>query len=521
MRSSTAPWRTTKASASASPSGTKHAAFNNCMAGGTFTGVVRRRACWECPARLQRLFHPDHREADRPTRAAFAGGLEIPLQARCPLRRDPRELGFRGPGEPATIARPGRCPGRPARGSDETDWEYESNLDGIEAPDRRTSKARCAPAGSTWGVTRSRPTPPRPADGVVHKVHRTTGSRAAGIFDTQGRGYEVAYLFHNLPLPAGERPVLGPDPGRPSAGRSSRGVTRFVRWRRTTAGPTSAGWATRARQVASRPHGPGAARGGRLRRRRPPVRGAGVVGGRDECPLLRRGHRQGPPDIRRARRRWSTGSPTARTASSTSPSADFRRGSKKWDLTLADRPGGRPGCARDRPQGAVARVARPLPGRLGPGRAGREALRHRHEGEQGADQARWTAPDGMRPLTSRSPRRRPPTGRRGSFGSSARGSGSWRLGLGRRGPPRERRLLGASRRRRWRRATAGWRSRRGPTAWSARAERPTRRRRRSRTDRRPRRWPLRALPSRPLPLPGGPRGVPRAGPAHPPSGRRE
>ena len=67
----------------------------------------------------------------------------------------------------------------------------------------RASRVARFDAGA-WEVT---PAPARPADGTL-VVRSADGIKSAGIFDGQGR--EVAYLFHNLPLPAGEHPYWFP-----------------------------------------------------------------------------------------------------------------------------------------------------------------------------------------------------------------------------------------------------------------------------------------------------------------------
>ncbi len=86
-----------------------------------------------------------------------------------------------------------------------SDWGV-AKLGGFDAPDRDIDGQPRAGRFDV-GVYEIAPKPSRPADGSL-VVRSDAGIKSAGIFDAQGR--EVAYLFHNLPLAAGEYPYWFP-----------------------------------------------------------------------------------------------------------------------------------------------------------------------------------------------------------------------------------------------------------------------------------------------------------------------
>jgi hypothetical protein len=82
-----------------------------------------------------------------------------------------------------------------------SDWGIAA-LGGVDAP-ARDIDGQARVGRPDLGAFEIALTPPRPADGVV-KVHSGAGVTSAGVFDPQG--YEVEYLFQNMPMEAGEYP---------------------------------------------------------------------------------------------------------------------------------------------------------------------------------------------------------------------------------------------------------------------------------------------------------------------------
>lgn len=104
-----------------------------------------------------------------------------------------------------------------------TDWGVVA-LDGIAAPKRDIDGGERVGRFDVGAYEVAPPTPPRPADGKL-TVRSDAGIKSAGLFD--GRGREVAYLFHNLPLPAGDHPFWFP--ARDAFGRAIPEGTYEVR----------------------------------------------------------------------------------------------------------------------------------------------------------------------------------------------------------------------------------------------------------------------------------------------------
>ena len=86
-----------------------------------------------------------------------------------------------------------------------SDWGTDA-LAGIKAPERDADGA--ARVGRfDVGAYEAAPEPPRPADGRL-TIRNEAGTKSAGLFAPGG--YEVAYLFHDLPLPPGSYPFWFP-----------------------------------------------------------------------------------------------------------------------------------------------------------------------------------------------------------------------------------------------------------------------------------------------------------------------
>jgi hypothetical protein len=82
-----------------------------------------------------------------------------------------------------------------------SDWGIAA-LGGVDAPDRDID-GQPRVGRTDLGAFEVALTPPRPADGVV-KVASGAGLTSAGVFEP--KGHEVEYLFHNMPMEAGEYP---------------------------------------------------------------------------------------------------------------------------------------------------------------------------------------------------------------------------------------------------------------------------------------------------------------------------
>ncbi len=197
-------------------SGEGHAAFNNCTAGasmGVFVGEV-------AGVRLDHnlYFTPfTGRSRDQLGRRAledwkYLSGLD-PHSVAIPVTfRD-------GPAGDYTPV--GTLAWSLARAAT-TDWGVEK-LGGIAAPDRDID-GRARVGRVDVGAYEVAPAPPRPADGTL-TIRSDAGIKSAGVFDDRGR--EVSYLFHNLPLPAGDHPFWLP--ARDAFGRRIAAGTYEVR----------------------------------------------------------------------------------------------------------------------------------------------------------------------------------------------------------------------------------------------------------------------------------------------------
>ncbi len=180
-------------------SGSGHAAFNNCLVGessGVFVGAVEG-------------VHLDHNlyftlfvgklreEIGRRSLQdwKYLSGLDAHSAEASVTFQDARAGDFR----PA-----GTLPWSLARAST-TDWGV-AKLDGFDAPERDID-GHPREGRFDAGAYEVTPKPPRSPDGTL-VVRSDDGIKSAGIFD--GHGREVAYLFHNLPLPAGEHPYWFP-----------------------------------------------------------------------------------------------------------------------------------------------------------------------------------------------------------------------------------------------------------------------------------------------------------------------
>jgi parallel beta-helix repeat protein len=86
-----------------------------------------------------------------------------------------------------------------------SDWGVP-RLGGFDAPERDID-GKTRVGHHDVGAYEMTTDPPRPPDGTL-VVRSDEGIKSAGIFDARGR--EVAYLFHNLPLRAGEHPFWFP-----------------------------------------------------------------------------------------------------------------------------------------------------------------------------------------------------------------------------------------------------------------------------------------------------------------------
>jgi nitrous oxidase accessory protein NosD len=180
-------------------SGAGHAAFNNCLAGessGVFVGTVEGLLL-------------DHNVYF----TLFVGKLRDEVGRRSlqdwkylsGLDAHSAEVSVKFRDAPAGDLRPaGTLTWSLARAST-TDWGV-AKLGGFDAPDRDID-GHAREGRFDAGAYEMTPTPPRPPDGTL-VVRSDAGIKSAGLFDSQGR--EVAYLFHNLPLPAGEHPYWFP-----------------------------------------------------------------------------------------------------------------------------------------------------------------------------------------------------------------------------------------------------------------------------------------------------------------------
>ena len=246
----------------------------------------------------------------------------MPTRSRC-------RSTFRDAAARATIGRSGRSPGRSRGRRRRTGASRRS--DGIDAPRIATSTAMPRVGRVDAGAYEVAPAPPRPADGTL-TVRSDAGIKSAGIFDGQGR--EVAYLFHNLPLPGGRASVLVPRPRRLRAadprgdvrgplrrGGPPLGVPRLGRrhGRGRPAGLTALGRPGR-RSRSTTPAGSSPCRAGRRTRRtsaasrRRPARSLWTVGGSSMVSgfALRVGRGRSTSPSRRERGKWDLSGSTRR-----------------------------------------------------------------------------------------------------------------------------------------------------------------------------------------------------------------
>ena len=268
-------------------SGSGHAAFNNCVVGsstgvfvGTAEGLVLDHNLYftvfvgKLREEIARRSLGDWKYLS----GLDAHSVEIPMTYRDPGAGDYRPTG--------TLA------WSQARAST-SDWGV-AKLAGFEAPDRdidgRTREGRY-----DVGAYEVAPSPSRPADGTL-AIRSDAGIKSAGIFDGQGR--EVSYLFHNLPLAAGEHPYLVPGAGLSRSADPRRLVRNPLRRGGPPLGVSRLGRRYR-RGRSPGPHGLGRPGPGRLRRCGKALRLPGLVGGRHECALLRRRDREDRLDLAR------------------------------------------------------------------------------------------------------------------------------------------------------------------------------------------------------------------------------
>ncbi len=180
-------------------SGSGHAAFNNCVAGsstgvfvGTVEGIVLDHNLYFTVFVGKLRDEIGRRSLDdwKYLSGLDAHSVEIPVTYNGAGAGDYRPTGTLA----WSLARAAT-----------TDWGV-AKLAGFDAPDRDI-EGHARAGRFDVGAYEITPTPSRPADGAL-AVRSDAGIKSAGIFDGQGR--EVAYLFHNLPLPAGEHPYWFP-----------------------------------------------------------------------------------------------------------------------------------------------------------------------------------------------------------------------------------------------------------------------------------------------------------------------
>ena len=370
--SSTARWPTTTASASASPRA-RATRRSTTASSGTSTGVFVGDRPGR-PARPQPLLHARSRGSwrDQLGRRSLDDWKYL-CGARRPLRRAPGRRSATP--RPATIGRRGRSPGRSRGRRRRTGASRRSTG---SRPRTGTSTATARTGRFDAGAFEVATTPARPADGTL-TVRSDAGIKSAGIFD--GNGREVAYLFHNLPLPAGEHPFWFP--ARDALGRKIPAGTYEVRSVEADHRWDYLGWVGDTGEAY--PPGHTASVGlagvafddaGRLF----------AAQGWSEDATNVRGYDAATGKVALDLRRVVDGQCGFATGPDGALYFAQPGEAGNWDLSRID-PARREGDRR-RAKGPVARPARPLRGRLRPGRARRQALRPDTAGEQGLDRRR-------------------------------------------------------------------------------------------------------------------------------------